>query len=77
MSTKNPRSASFKFKVALAALSGKQTMAEICQTYQVAESVVYKWKKQLLDKGEEAFSKPALRSSSKKQEARKSLYSII
>lgn len=40
MSTKQPRSASFKLKVALAALSGKETIVDICQHYKVSESLV-------------------------------------
>lgn len=56
MSTKQPRSAAFKLKVALAALSGKETIVEICQRHQVAESLVHKWKKQLLEHGASIFS---------------------
>lgn len=55
MSTKKPRSTKFKLKVALTALRGKQTIADICQEYGVAESMVHKWKRQLLDGGESIF----------------------
>lgn len=36
--------ASIKLKVALAALTG-QPVADICKQFEVAESMVYKWKK--------------------------------
>lgn len=47
----------FKFKVALEALKGDLTIAEIISTYQVAESLVHRWKKQLLDQGGDIFTK--------------------
>lgn len=42
-------SSGFKAKVALAVLRGEQTIADICQTYQVHSSLVHKWKRQLLE----------------------------
>jgi len=45
----------FKFKVALEAIRGDLTIAQIVSKYQVAESLVHKWKKQLLDSGGEIF----------------------
>ena len=68
MSTKKPRSAQFKFKVAMAALRGKQTVTEICQTYEVASSLVHKWKKQLIDHGEAAFQPSDTSTTVKHQE---------
>ena len=41
----------FKFKVALEALRGDLTIAQIVSNYQVSESLVHRWKKQLLDSG--------------------------
>ena len=38
----------FKFKVALEAIRGDLTIAQIVSKYQVAESLVHKWKKQLI-----------------------------
>jgi len=58
MSTKKTRSPKFKLKVALAAIGGKQTIADICQEYNIAESVVHKWKRKLLDEGEAVFTGP-------------------
>jgi transposase len=45
----------FKFKVALEAIRGDLTIAQIVSKYQVAESLVHKWKKQLLDSGGDIF----------------------
>jgi transposase len=53
MRKKYPKS--FKFKVALEALKGNKTIAEICQEYSVANSVVHKWKGQLKANGVNAF----------------------
>lgn len=41
--------ANFKFKVALEGVRGDLTIAQIISKYQVAEGLIYKWKKQLLD----------------------------
>ncbi len=42
--------ASIKLKVALAALSG-QPIIDICKQFEVAQSLVHKWKKQLKENG--------------------------
>lgn len=52
---KKTHSAMVKFKVALAAITG-QPMTDICREYEVAESSVHKWKKQLKENGIAAFS---------------------
>jgi transposase len=44
-----------KFKVALEAVRGDLTIAQIVSKYQVAESLVHRWKKQLLDQGSAVF----------------------
>jgi transposase len=45
-----------KFKVAIEAIRGDLTMAQLISKYQVAESLVHKWKKQLLQNGGSIFS---------------------
>jgi transposase len=45
----------FKFKVAIEAIRGDLTIAQIVSKYQVAESLVHRWKKQLLDFGGDVF----------------------
>ena len=44
----------FKFKVALEALSGKP-IVEICQKYELAPSLVHKWKDHLRQNGLRVF----------------------
>ncbi|WP_338453600.1 IS3 family transposase domain protein [Candidatus Bealeia paramacronuclearis] len=46
-----------KFKVALEAIRGDMTIAQIVSKYQVADSLVHKWKKQLLSEGAEIFER--------------------
>ena len=47
----------FKFKVALAAIKGDKTAAELAQEFGVAQSMIFKWKKALLDNGDMVFDK--------------------
>lgn len=47
---------SFKFKVALEAIKGNKTLAEMCQEFGVAGSQIYSWKKQLEEYGGEIFA---------------------
>ena len=46
----------FKFKVALEALRGDKTVADICRENNVAPSLVHKWKTHLRDRGSEVFA---------------------
>ena len=55
MQKRNARSASFKKKVALAALKEKATVKEIAQKFGVHPVQVHKWKKELLEKAEAVF----------------------
>lgn len=47
-------SPAFKFKVAFEALSGK-SIVEICQKYEIAASLVHKWKDHLKQNGIKVF----------------------
>lgn len=47
-------SPAFKFKVAFEALSGK-SIVEICQKYEIAPSLVHKWKEHLKNNGIKVF----------------------
>jgi transposase len=52
---KKPHSPEFKFKVAIEAIRGDKTTAELCQQYSIVSSQLFKWKKALLDNGQEVF----------------------
>ena len=45
-----------KFKVAIEAIQGDLTIAQIVSKYQVAESLIHRWKKQLLEEGKDVFA---------------------
>ena len=45
----------FKFKIAIEAIRGDLTIVQIVSKYQVAESLVHRWKKQLLEHGGDVF----------------------
>lgn len=47
--------ASFKAKVALAALKGDKTLAQLCSEYGVHANLIGRWKKQLLEQTVEFF----------------------
>ena len=49
-------SSQFKFKVALEALKGTKTQAELCQEFELASSQIHAWKKQLEEVGPEIFA---------------------
>ena len=56
--SKRPRrnhSAAFKAKVALAAVKGDKTVAEIGQHYEVHPTQVTDWRRQLLDRAADVF----------------------
>ena len=56
--SKRPRrnhSAAFKAKVALAAVRGDKTVAEIAQQYEVHPTQVADWRRQLLDRAADVF----------------------
>ena len=52
---KTPHTAAFKFKVALEAIRGNKTTAELCSEYAVVSSQIFKWKNAVLDQGSKVF----------------------
>ena len=66
--TKKPHSKELKFKVAVEAIKGDLTIAQIMSQYGVAESLVHKCRKQLLDQGSHVFAPPGMEASSQQHE---------
>jgi transposase-like protein len=54
--TRRNHSAAFKAKVALQAIRGDKTLAELAQQYQVHPSQITAWKQQLLEHATELFA---------------------
>jgi transposase-like protein len=64
-------SSSFKGKVALAAIRGNRTLAELAEQFDVHPNQIQDWKKKLMDGAEEVFGERGCSSESKELEAEK------
>ncbi len=54
--TRRTHSAAFKAKVALAAVKGERTLAELAQQYDVHPNQITEWKRQLQERAADVFS---------------------
>ena len=70
-------SAKFKSKVALAALKGDKTMAELTEQFDVHANQITEWKKQLLAQAEEVFLTKAERRAAESGPSVKELQAKI
>ncbi|MEI7638667.1 MAG: transposase [Syntrophus sp. (in: bacteria)] len=55
--TRRNHGAGFKAKVALEAVKGERTLAELAERFQIHPNQITMWKKQLLDRASEVFEK--------------------
>lgn len=70
-------SAAFKAKVALAAIKGDKTIAELASEYEVHPSQITQWKRKLLESMPEVFSRSRQREKEKQDELTEHLYQQI
>lgn len=61
-------SPAFKAKVALAAIKGDATLAELSQQFGINANMITKWKKQLLENSESVFASSNRLAPDKEQE---------
>ena len=47
----------FKFQVVMEVLTGEKQPSEICREHQISESVLYRWRKEFLEKGSHIFDR--------------------
>jgi transposase len=77
MGTRRNFSAEFKAKVALEALVGDQTLAELAAKHEVHPNVIAQWRRQAKEKLPEVFAGKAARGASDREAEVKTLHAKI
>jgi len=75
--TRKRYSAEFKFKVALEAAKRQKTVNELAKEFGVHPNQISRWKRELLEKGEEVFARKDFRREKREEELRSELYEQI
>lgn len=75
--TRKNHSALFKSKVALEAIKGELTLAEIATKYSIHQTQINKWKRQALDGLSEVFSDKAKKTAVSNESQIKDLHAKI
>jgi transposase-like protein len=70
-------SSAFKAKVALSAIKGDKTIAELASEYEVHPNQITQWKRKLLESVPEVFSRSRQREKEKQDELTEHLYQQI
>ncbi len=63
-------SASFKAKVAVAAIRGDKTLAELSEQFDVHQNQIQGWRRKLLDKADQVFDRGGSSSSESEHKAK-------
>jgi transposase-like protein len=77
--TKNRRrfSADYKFRVALEAAKGQETLSELASKYGLHPNQISQWKRQLLESGADVFSRNADKAAQAESAEQSELYEQI
>ena len=77
MSKRKQHAPEFKAKVALEALKGEQTVAELASRFGVHPTMIHQWKKALLDGAADIFERGGKRTPEIDEETVRSLHAKI